>query len=916
MPKDTKKKMLTFELFDELRQLDMDILNEQHGWELPDYIIENLKHEPRSYQSEAIRYFHYTQTSDTFKFRKPRQLMFNMATGSGKTDLMAGLILYLYKEKGYQNFLFTVNTNGVLSKTIDNLTNAQSTKFLFNSNLEIDGEHIVINQISGRFPEFPLSNSINIKFVSIQTLTNELLTQAENIMSLNDYQKTKMIILADEAHHYSASTKKKTKIELEKASWEKSLLDLLEAHNDNLLLEFTATLDFDDETIYQKYRDKIVYRYTLDAYIKDRYSKNVRRIQTGNSKGNSNEDNMLNTVLLSEYRRRYALEKFGIEIKPVILFKSHKIDASHEANRLFNNMIDELTAESLRDFLLSQIKSVTEEQSHTLQLAYSYYMEQEDLSTIVREIKRGFSPTRILNANDTDSGSKGLLDTGQYQALNSLESPSNLYRVVFAVAKLTEGWDVLNLYDIVRISNMGKINDKKDAKSTNSEAQLIGRGARYNPFPLNQEISYQRRFDESDETASLLLETLHYHTLNEPQYIKNLMASLDKMNLVTGKDEKNPPIEIKLKSSFKKTQIYKTGKLYYNETEEISDEHYVNLSSYGIDVSKIANVPYFKSTYETTYLAAEKVESKISQLRDIDIRYFKKAVNRSNFYRFDNLRKYLSNLKSMDDFWGENWLDLSNLVLSVTTEKETIVEDFSAIEKLKIVDNFLNVLASKIKAGYRKERGTNRFVGYPISEYLTDYRKRVPNYDTAKQSISFIEQKVYNIPFEKFDFFAYQSAIINRNEENLVNAIANHIDELREKYGDVFLIRMDENMLKGTDKVEYLKLHQFEENPREINFSGFQPDFILLLQNADYYLQIFIEPKGEQLVEKDKWKEELLSYITEHQDDLVFEDEVDDVIIKGLKFYNKENSEQTLNQLAQIALNKPKFGGNIRMNLF
>ena len=270
----------------------------------------------------------------------------------------------------------------------------------------------------------------------------------------------------------------------------------------------------------------------------------------------------------------------------------------------------------------------------------------------------------------------------------------------------------------------------------------------------------------------------------------------------------------------------------------------------------------------------------------------------------------------MDDFWGENWLDLSNIVLSVTTEKETIVEDFSAIEKLKIVDNFLNVLASKIKAGYQKERGTNRFIGYPISEYLADYRKRVPNYDTAKQSISFIEQKVSNIAFDKFDFFAYQSAIINRNEENLVNAIANHIDELREKYGDVFLIRMDENMLKGTDKVEYLKLHQFEEKPREINFSGFQPDFILLLQNEDYYLQIFIEPKGEQLVEKDKWKEELLSYITEHQDDLVFEDEVDDVIIKGLKFYNKENSEQTLNQLAQIALNKPKFGGNIRMNLF
>ena len=85
---------------------------------------------------------------------------------------------------------------------------------------------------------------------------------------------------------------------------------------------------------------------------------------------------MLSTVLLSEYRRKFALEKFGIEIKPVILFKSHKIDASYEANNLFNEMIDSLTVESLRSFLISQLKSVSEEQNHTLQLAYQYYLEK------------------------------------------------------------------------------------------------------------------------------------------------------------------------------------------------------------------------------------------------------------------------------------------------------------------------------------------------------------------------------------------------------------------------------------------------------------------------------------------------------------------------------------------------------------
>ena len=312
------------------------------------------------------------------------------------------------------------------------VVNAAKEKNLDHEEMHSKVEYVVAHGISTTIDD---KNVINIKFVSIQTLTNDLFTQAENIMSLTDYQKTKMIILADEAHHYSASTKKKNKAELEKVSWEKCLLSLLHAHADNLLLEFTATLDFDDETIYQKYRDKIIYRYTLDSYIKERYSKNVRRIQTGNS----NEDNMLGTVLLSEYRRKFALEKFGIEIKPVILFKSHKIDASYEANNLFNEMIDSLTVESLRSFLISQLRSVSEEQSHTLQLAYQYYLEKDDLSTVVREIKRGFSPARILNANDSDSGSKGLLETGQYQALNSLESPNNLYRVVFAVAKLTEG---------------------------------------------------------------------------------------------------------------------------------------------------------------------------------------------------------------------------------------------------------------------------------------------------------------------------------------------------------------------------------------------------------------------------------------------------------------------------------------------
>ncbi len=38
-----------------------------------------------------------------------------MATGSGKTLIMAGLMLYLYKQ-GYRNFLFFVNLSNIVEK--------------------------------------------------------------------------------------------------------------------------------------------------------------------------------------------------------------------------------------------------------------------------------------------------------------------------------------------------------------------------------------------------------------------------------------------------------------------------------------------------------------------------------------------------------------------------------------------------------------------------------------------------------------------------------------------------------------------------------------------------------------------------------------------------------------------------------
>ncbi|MCZ9879588.1 hypothetical protein OFP68_11940 [Brachyspira hyodysenteriae] len=49
--------------------------------------------------------------------------------------------------------------------------------------------------------------------------------------------------------------------------------------------------------------------------------------------------------------------------------------------------------------------------------------------------------------NDKDSKEM----SKQNKLLNTLENKDNPIRVIFSVNKLNEGWDVLNLFDIVRL---------------------------------------------------------------------------------------------------------------------------------------------------------------------------------------------------------------------------------------------------------------------------------------------------------------------------------------------------------------------------------------------------------------------------------------------------------------------------------
>jgi len=69
-----------------------------------------LKYSFFDWQKEAFENFLIYQEDHK---KTPTHLMFNMATGTGKTLLMASTILYYYNQ-GYRHFLFFVNQNNIV----------------------------------------------------------------------------------------------------------------------------------------------------------------------------------------------------------------------------------------------------------------------------------------------------------------------------------------------------------------------------------------------------------------------------------------------------------------------------------------------------------------------------------------------------------------------------------------------------------------------------------------------------------------------------------------------------------------------------------------------------------------------------------------------------------------------------------
>jgi len=151
---------------------------------------------------------------------------------------------------------------------------------------------------------------------------------------------------------------------------------------------------------------------------------------------------------------------------------------------------------------------------------------------IVKFIKDEFCEKNciITNSKDNKATTKEKTTEEQEQLLNSLEDKNNHIRAIFTVKRLTEGWDVLNLFDIVRLYE-GRDESHKNGKriagqATIQEIQLIGRGVRYFPFEYKGYEKYKRKFDNDLEIPLSVLEEFYYHSDNDHRYLDELKREL------------------------------------------------------------------------------------------------------------------------------------------------------------------------------------------------------------------------------------------------------------------------------------------------------------------------------------------------------------------------------------------------------
>ena len=872
--------------------------------EIPKYISNNLKYELFDWQKKAFEYFLLNENKQKNE-NSPTHLMFNMATGTGKTLVMAANILYYY-EQGYRQFIFFVNQNNIVDKTENNFIDSTHNKYLFKEKIVIDDKTINIKKVES-FSDNP--QGIEIKFTTIHKLYNDIHLQKENQTTLEDLHKRDIVMLADEAHHFNADTKKKdiqqeliatelkassNKDEIERKGWEHTVIELIlnkngtKKENKNVLLEYTATIPA-NEQVAKKYEDKIIYKFTLKEFLSAGYTKEINLISSTLDK----KQRVLQALLFQWYRHKIALKNNIPNFKPVMLFRSKTIDESKTDYKEFLTWTENLETKDFDFFKvitnkIQDSKNLYEQgKSRTEQVLNFIKNENIKYGEIADWIKRSFTEKNTIITNSKTNKTKSEKTTeDQEKQLNSLEDKNNHIRAIFTVDRLTEGWDVLNLFDIVRLyqgQNTGG-STKKTPEATTKEKQLIGRGVRYCPFAYNDKIKNKRKFDDDLNNELRILEELFYYTYDEDsRYISHLKQELRKDGYI--RDDKIIKT-FALKKEFQDSDFYKNVKIWHNKQIEnpnrkkktldnIKKDYFVPYKIKGLEFNEQEIDFDNQEDLQRLNLSEKGLQTISLKFKDIEKHIFQKAINikakqENSLFQFEKLKEELD-IESIDELQNDKLADFD---VKIIVSKNKTYDGISGEDKLGITIKFLNNIFAELKENIAPKIGSE-FISGDFKKFFTEPKTKTINENNLDDAIA-----------KDNEWYVLDGFVGTSEEQALIKFIKETIGNLEKKYDQIHLLRNE----------EVYKIYDFKKG------RGFMPDFILFLKSKNkdkLYYQVFIEPKGNEFIGEDNtfqtgkegWKETFLEEISnKYGFEKIIKAENPKYRLIGLPFFNEDHN--------------------------
>lgn len=352
---------------------------------------------------------------------------FALATGVGKTRLMAGMIAYLYYTKGLKDFFILTPGETIYTKTIDNFT-PSSKKYV------LDGltDFPLFNLITGEnytYANFgnQLFEAVNIYVFNIQKIFNERTDVEFKFHRFQEslgssfaelLQQKDLVILMDESHRYRGVKS----------------IRAINHLKPELGLEFTAT----------PISDNIVYSYTLGDAIND-----SKRALESLTAGNGAKGGYIKIPYVIARSDDYTY-KGDLELV--------KLEDGIRRHREKKVLIEEYCKNNKLPFVLPITLLTTKNIQHA------------------KDVKALIESDSFFDGYYKD---KTLLVTSESEVdsihqLLRLEEPYpvNKNEIVIHVDKLKEGWDVKNVYTIIPF---------RASISKTLIEQTIGRGLRL-PF--------------------------------------------------------------------------------------------------------------------------------------------------------------------------------------------------------------------------------------------------------------------------------------------------------------------------------------------------------------------------------------------------------------------------------------------------